>query len=210
VLAHVSGFIGLVHDYVSTLLACICPDEQIRAQLWETVLVEELRRAYIRAMEQARFLLHVERQGRPSTYNHYFNSEVQGKRQDRLKKLTEAAATYTTPKGTALITVASVQDMVVNKENAQHIREDILDVLTSYYKVSRKRFVDNICNQVIGHFLLEGDKSPLKIFSSELVMGLDRDQLELIAGEDAETKNRRSMLESGIKNLEAAMKILRI
>jgi septum formation topological specificity factor MinE len=209
VLAHVSGFIGLVHDYISTLLACICPDEQTRAQLWETVLVEELRKAYVRAMDQARFLLRVERQGRPSTYNHYFNSEVQGKRQHRLKKLTEAAS-YTTAKGTELITVASVRDMVVNKENAQQIREDILDVLTSYYKVSRKRFVDNICNQVIGHFLLEGDKSPLKIFSSELVMGLDRDQLELIAGEDAETKNRRSMLESGIKNLEAAMKILRI
>ncbi|KNG45924.1 interferon-induced gtp-binding protein mx2, partial [Stemphylium lycopersici] len=209
VLAHVSGVIGLVHNYISTLLAGICPDEHIRTQLWETVLVEELRKAYIRAMEQARFLLRVERQGRPSTYNHYFNSEVQGKRQDRLKKLAEAAS-YTNSKGTELITVSSIRALVVNKENAQQIREDILDVLTSYYKVSRKRFVDNICNQVIGHFLLEGDESPLKIFSSEFVMGFDSDQLELIAGEDAETKSRRSMLESDIKNLEAAMKVLRI
>ncbi|KAI0616043.1 Interferon-induced GTP-binding protein Mx2, partial [Pyrenophora tritici-repentis] len=55
-----------------------------------------------------------------------------------------------------------------------------------------------------------GDESPLKIFSSEFVMGLNSDQLELIAGEDAETKGRRSMLESDIKNLEAAMKVLRI
>lgn len=100
--------------------------------------------------------------------------------------------------------------MVVDKENAQQIRGDILDVLASYYKVSRKRFVDNICNQVIGHFLLEGDESPLKMFNSELVMGLDSDKLELIAGEDVETKNRGSILESDIKNLETAMKVLRI
>jgi hypothetical protein len=100
--------------------------------------------------------------------------------------------------------------MVVSKGNAQQTREDVLDVLTSYYKVSRKRLVDNICMQVIGYYLLEGDKSPLKIFSSELVMGFDGDQLELIAGEDMETKNQRSTLESGIRELEAAIKVLRV
>jgi hypothetical protein len=100
-------------------------------------------------------------------------------------------------------------NLVVNKDNAQQVREDILDILTSYYKVSRKRFVDVICRQVISHFLLEGDGSPLKIFSPELFLGLDDDQLEMIAGEDVETKHQRSMLESEIKNLEAAMKVLR-
>lgn len=208
-LAHVSKSIGLVHGYISNLLTRICPDKQVRAQLWETILVDELRKAYDRAMEHARFLLRIERQGRPSTYNHYFNSEVQKKRQDRLKKLTEAAS-YTTSKGLELVTVASIQNMVVDRENAQQTREDILDVLSSYYKVSRKRFVDNICGQVIGHFLLEGDKSPLKILCSELVMGLDGDQLELIAGEDAETKNQRSALGLNIRELEAAMKVLRL
>jgi hypothetical protein len=209
VLAHVSRSIGLVHDYVSKLLTRICPDKQVRSQLWETVLVDQLRKAYVRAMDQARFLLRIEQQGRPCTYNHYFNSEVQKKRQDRMKKLTEAAS-YTNNKGVERITVASVQNMVTNKANAQQMREDILDVLTSYYKVSRKRIVDNICTQVIGYCLLEGDESPLKIFSSELVMGLDGDQLELIAGEDAETRNQRLALESGIRELEAAMKVLRV
>jgi hypothetical protein len=209
VLAHVSRSIGLVHDYIYNLLACICPDKQVRAQLWETVLVDELRKAYVRAMEQARFLLRIERQGRPSTYNHYFNSEVQKKRQDRIKKMAEAVS-YTTSKGAELLHVTSFHNMVVNKENAQQIQEDILDVLDSYYKVSRKRFVDNICRQVIGHFLLEGDGSPLKVSSSELVMGLKDDELESIAGEDAETKNQRLMLESDIRQLEAAMKVLRV
>jgi hypothetical protein len=209
VLAHVSRSIGLVHDYISKLLTRICPYNQVRAQLWDTVLVDELRKACVRAMKQARFLLRIEQQGRPCTYNHYFNSEVQKKRQDRIRKLTEAA-TVTTTKGGEYVTVANVQNIVVNKQNAQQTREDILDVLTSYYKVSRKRFVDNVCGQVIGHFLLEGDESPLKIFSSELVMSLDNEQLELIAGEDRETRNKRSMLESEIRELEAAMKVLRV
>jgi hypothetical protein len=36
--------------------------------------------------------------------------------------------------------------------------------------------------------MLEGDKSPLKILCSKLVMGLDSDQLETIAGENGERR----------------------
>jgi hypothetical protein len=167
--------------------------------------VEELRKTYIRAMEHARFLLRIERQGRPSTFNHYFDSEVQKRRQDCLKELTD-----TNIEGDKMVSVAKIRNMVVNKDNGQHMREDILDILMSYYKVTRKRFVDNVCNQVINHFLLEGDESPLKILSPELVMGLDNEQLELIAGEEAETRRQRQVSGSSIKELEAAMKILRV
>lgn len=89
------------------------------------------------------------------------------------------------------------------------MREDIHDVLASYYKVSRKRFVDVICRQVVGHFLLEGDRCPVNILSSELVMGLDSEQLEAIAGEALETKKQRAVLEIEVENLEAALKVLR-
>ncbi|KAF2181462.1 hypothetical protein K469DRAFT_691959 [Zopfia rhizophila CBS 207.26] len=156
--------------------------------------------------------LRIEREGRPSTYNHYFNSEVQKKRQDRM---TAAIANKTDTHYTSddepidVVSVTRLRTFVVNKDNAQQVREDILDILASYYKVSRKCFVDVICKQVVSHFLLEGDESPLKIFRPELIMGLDDEQLETIAGEDEETKRQRSMLESEIKNLEAAMKVLR-
>lgn len=61
-----SDAIWFVHDYISTLLAQICPDEQVRNRLWDTMLVEALCSAYTKAMEQARFLLRIERQGRLS------------------------------------------------------------------------------------------------------------------------------------------------
>ncbi|KAF2184903.1 hypothetical protein K469DRAFT_688492 [Zopfia rhizophila CBS 207.26] len=95
-----------------------------------------------------------------------------------------------------VVPATRLRTFVVNKDNTQQVREDILDILASYYKV-------------ISHFLLEGDESPLKIFRPELVMGLDDEQLETIAGEDEETKRQRSVLESEIKSLEAAMKVLR-
>ncbi|KAF2828425.1 hypothetical protein CC86DRAFT_454231 [Ophiobolus disseminans] len=215
VLAHVSKSIMIVHTYIAKLVAHICPDTQVRTQLWEILLVEELQKAYIRAMEHARFLLRIERDGTPTTYNHYFNSEVQKKRLERWNAAaTEQAATLYTEsnsRGQARLAIplGNFQNFVTNKDNVQHVREDLLDVLVSYYKVSRKRFVDVICRQVIGHFLLDGEQSPLKVFSSQLVMGLGDDVLESIAGEEQATKYRRAWLEAEIESLEAAMKVLR-
>lgn len=135
---------------------------------------------------------------------------MQKKRQNRLiKACEEDEDTCTIEDQTGLYaSIASLKKLIPNKGNAQQVRENILDVLVSYYKVSGKRFVDAICQQVIGHFLLEEEESPLRVFSSELVMSLKDDQLEMVAGEDAGTKERRSMLESEIRNLQAAMKVL--
>lgn len=217
VLNHISNSIALVHDYIAQLLTRICADKQVRNQLWETLLVEDLKKAYSRAMNHARFLLRVERYVTPSTYNHYFNSEVQKKRQDRIaaaiaaetKTYDEHEPAFIRSASVKAVPISRLKRLTVDKDNTQQIREDILDVLDSYYKVSRKRFVDVVCRQVIGYFLLEGEESPLKLFTSDLVMGLSDDRLEIIAGEDAETKGWRALLESEIENLEAAMKVLR-
>jgi hypothetical protein len=173
-------------------------------------MMDPVRKTYIRAMEQAHFLLRIEREGKPSTYNHYFNSEVQKKRLDRLDAIVEEKLPPKEGTEPQLVSITSLRGLVTDKDNMQQVREDILDVLTSYYLVSRKRFVDVVCRQAIGHFLLEGEESPLRVFSSKLVMGLEPNQLELIAGEDAGTRARRAMLESEMKSLEDAMKLLRI
>lgn len=51
------------------------------------------------------------------------------------------------------------------KEIGQHACEDIHDVLMSYYEVSRKRFIDVICQHILCHYLLEDKESPLQIWS---------------------------------------------
>jgi hypothetical protein len=213
ILAHVSRSIVVVHDYISRLMDRVCLDKQVCDQLWDTVIIDELQKRYTRAMDQARFLLRIERDGMPSTYNHYFNAEVQRKRQGRINASLRSKAIEipiaATKKSFHAIPTSSLSDTIVDKSNAEQICEDILDNLANYYKVSRKRFVDVVCRQVIGHFLLEGEESPLKVLCSDLVHRLDAEQLETIAGEDVQTKEQRAMLESDIKNLEEAMEVLR-
>ena len=209
VLAHVSNVIAHIHDYIVRLLSHVCLDIQVRDRLWNDLIQAEVHKAYNRAIEHARFLLQIECDGRPSTFNHYFNSELQKKRLDRFNATIAKKPVWHDDAKNEYLPTASLRSLVVDKDNMQQVCEDILDVLASYYTVSRKRVVDAICRQVIAHFLLDGSQSPLKVFSPELVMGLGDEQLELIAGEDAETRERRTMLEAETRNLEAAMKLLR-
>ena len=92
--------------------------------------------------------------------------------------------------------------------NTAHTVQDIHDILKSYYKVARKRFVDNVCMQGAGHYLITGSNTPLKLFSPAFVNGMTTEQLEEVAGEDVTTKRRRKQLKKEKDDLEAGRKIL--
>lgn len=200
-----------MHNFVYMLMGEICPEEQVKKELWEDVLIDELRQAYKRAMDHARFLLIIERAGKPITYNHYFNENLQRSRSSRLSEaLDRAALPYiNNGRGGRTICLDDIRNISTNKSNPRQVHEDLHDILESYYKVSRKRFVDVVCQQVVDHLLLSGETSPLRIFSPERVMMMDEDQMEMIAGEDAGTKTQRVLLTREIESLEAAMKVLR-
>lgn len=91
--------------------------------------------------------------------------------------------------------------------SSPEVCEDILDTVTSYHKVSRKRFVDAVCQQVVFHFLLDCSESTIKIFSPEFVMKLTADELEMIAGEDSQHKSQRQLLEREIRDLASALAV---
>ena len=100
--------------------------------------------------------------------------------------------------------VTNIQHM----SNAQHIMREISDTLGVYYRVARKRFLDNVRMQVVDRLLLKGPESPLKIFSPGWVAGLDAGTLETIAGEEPIMRRRRHDLAQRIKRLEEGKKIL--
>ena len=58
VVFHISRAITIVHDYVVRQLEILCPEESVRNQLWNTLLLDRLRSTYTRAMEHAQFLLY--------------------------------------------------------------------------------------------------------------------------------------------------------
>lgn len=208
-LSYVSKAIKIVHDFIFRLLTSLCHEEQVRDKLWDDFLVDHLISLYQKAMKHTRFLLDIEIGGDPITFNHYFNSTLQQKRNQRIiGPLAKVKFLFNGQKDDD-VRFSKIEAAVTNKSNGEQVCDDILDVLVSYYEVSRKRFVDVVCQQVIVHLLVRSKDGPLNLFGPELVMSLTSEQLDTIAGEDDDSKQGRQQLEREIANLEAAIKVLR-
>lgn len=80
----------------------------------------------------------------------------------------------------------------------------IHDTLESYYFIALWRFVDNVAIQVVERHLL-GPKSPVRAFSIDLVGNLTDDELDMLAGEDRETKKQRVELKCNKAKLQKAL-----
>ena len=94
-------------------------------------------------------------------------------------------------------------------DNAEHTVQDVYDILESYYKVARKRFVDTVCMQGSDFYLLNGPASPLRVFGTSFVSGLSAAQLDMIAGEEPSTKHLRTNLKIEMAALEEGKKLLK-
>ena len=92
--------------------------------------------------------------------------------------------------------------------NTDHTIRDLHDILKSYYKVARKRFVDVVCMQAVDYHLITGPTAPITLFSPSFVSGLNEDQLDRIAGEDVSTRKKREELRREVENLTDGKKIL--
>ena len=106
--------------------------------------------------------------------------------------------------------LVSVDDILqtTTVSNSDHAIRDLHDILKSYYKVARKRFVDVVCMQAAGHYLVTGKDAPVRLFTPQFVNGLKEDQLDRIAGEDISTRRKREELRREIENLTNGKKIL--
>lgn len=162
-------------------------------------------------MEHAHFLLTIERSGPPATFNHYFNANLQKKRQERMAESLKYLAVTFHGSGDVrkYIPLEQIGKHAVNMDNSMQVCEDILDIVESYYKVSRKRFVDAVCQQVVNHFLLDGPKSPLKVLCADRILKLSPELLEMIAGEEPTSKTKRQVLMRELDSLKKAVEVLR-
>lgn len=119
----------------------------------------------------------------------------------------EKMATLDPNQGKVVKLDAILNQTVTTGSNLQHTVDDLHDILHSYYKVARKRFVDVVCMQSADYHLLTGPDAPITVFSPEFVSELTNEQLEAIAGEDLVSKRKREDLKRKVENLEAGKKI---
>lgn len=203
-LDHTSKAIAIVHEYIYQALGELCPDTYVKDQLWDLFLRDELCSRYQAAMDHTRSILQIERNGFPITLNHYFNSTIQKTRQGRfLDKIGEHSGDVVS------LPAEVLRSLSTDMDNHEHVCDDILDTVESYYKVARKRFVDTLCQHVVYHMLLVGPDSPLTVLSPEGILGVSQDQLEAIAGDDAVIRSQRGILRRQVESLDEAIKVLR-
>ncbi|KAF2184525.1 hypothetical protein K469DRAFT_739242 [Zopfia rhizophila CBS 207.26] len=179
--------VALVHNFITTLLQSLCSDDQVSERLLN-LLLDGLLEKYSKSLIQAKFLLNVELLGVPITLNHYFNDNLEKRH------------------GSVVPLNLIMKNHPMN--NADHTIRDMHDILYAYYKVARKRFVDNVYMHAAGYHLIHGPDTPLKLFSPSFVLELTQGQLQEIAGEDSSLKRKRAQLKKEIQDLEAGRKIL--
>ncbi|PWY92857.1 hypothetical protein BO70DRAFT_425511 [Aspergillus heteromorphus CBS 117.55] len=196
---YVSKIIMVIHQFCFMALERVCVNKQLQEKIWSNMLYGLLER-YNRI---------------PSTITS--NDTLQKLRVARLSKTLEGNARKVLKTGThgsivvsqnLVVDLETVKQTATNQSNVEFIMEEIHDGLWAYYKVARKRFVDNIYMQAVDHCLLTGSGSPLKVFSQEWVLTLNADQLEAMAGESPMTKSRRAILTQKVAELKAAVQIL--
>ncbi|KAJ5348481.1 Dynamin [Penicillium brevicompactum] len=202
---YISDIISYVHVFVQTVLQEVCKNRQICGRIL-SMLREDLIQSYTQAISMVDFLLAIEREGTPLTMNHYLNDSLEKCRQKRLQDEVSSKSLSGCQHGE----VIRISDLAAqhHMSNVDHTVQDIHDILESYYRVSRKRFVDNICMQAVDHYLLTGPGAPMKLLSSTWVNDLTVEKLEQIAGEEAGTKRKRRQLQMRIEKLEAGRKVV--
>ena len=236
---YVVDIVSMVHEYLTSLLNIVCAGDSRAHDGILALLMDPLLERYKAAIRHVDFLLHVELTGTPATMNHYFSDNLEKNRQIRLRDAlmskafelgTERAnlpvrrvwdeeqdrcikVKSTKHKSVSIDPLKCVRmdDIVQNSNisNSDYTVQLLHDILKSYYKVARKRFVDNLHTQAADYYLLTGHDNPLKLFNAAFVGRLSEEQLEEVAGEDAVLRRQRESLEKEIEDLEEGKKILR-
>lgn len=209
-LAHVSNAILVVHHFIHGVVKESCNDDQVFDALWSSIL-ENLIGRYQAAMDQAKLLIHVEREGRSITYNPAFDRALNkikaarsAKNFENLKvslNLEHAPADY--------VRYEDLKKQVTHEKGISATSCVIHDVLQSYYEVASARFSDMICAQVVDYFLLGAEDGPLNVLSANRIFKMTAEQLEMVAGEDVLSKSPREILKNDIMLFEQGKKVLR-
>ncbi|KAI4175456.1 MAG: hypothetical protein LQ343_001656 [Gyalolechia ehrenbergii] len=202
-LGYASDIVSITHTYICDLLKEICEDDRVRGGLL-SIMMDQLTERYKRAIDHTRFILQVERT--PMTANHYFADNLEKCNGQRARALLQKHA-FNDNQNNHIVRLSDL-DHTASMNNEESNVQRLHDILVSYYKVARKRFVDNVCMQAADYHLVRGPDTAVKIFSPSFVSDLTPEQLERIAGEDALTKRKRADLSRKVENLKRAKNLL--
>ncbi|PYI13434.1 dynamin [Aspergillus violaceofuscus CBS 115571] len=204
---YVCDIISMVHNFIKKALIVSCGDKALSQNIL-SFLLDDLIEKYRQALSTTNFLLRIEREGTPMTQNHYLNSNLHKCRQERISSEAKKSCFSVKYENGSAVECVKLSDLtqIHHTNNLQHTVQDIHDILKSYYKVARKRFIDNVCMQAADFYLVTGLEAPMNLFSPSWVYTLSPEQLENIAGEEASVRRKRNLLKRQMRDLEIGRK----
>ncbi|KAM0355140.1 hypothetical protein ACHAPU_001001 [Fusarium lateritium] len=208
---YMSKVIIAIHRFICSAIFSVCQEEQVRCQIWSSIL-EELLKRYTLAINQADLLIEVERHKKPYTLNRQFSDALSKSRGCRITELLRPRARKDPTQYGELQYMVNLEDIpeaAEGKDNMERLEEEIHDILHAYYTIALDRFVDNVFQLAVDYCLLHGPQSPLQVFTQDWVINLEPEELERIVGETKIAKKRRSKLAKKIEDLSSALKILK-
>lgn len=200
-----SSVVEQMHDFIQDLLRFVCEDEEIVLRLWSR-LKHDLVDGYRLASAQVEFLVEVENTGKLMTLNHYYADNVEKAQRNRLRQRLAPVQSWAGSDQEPLVRLDDI--FKAYKSNDDQFIEAMHDSLKSYYKVARKRYVDAILNQAIGHYLISSSKAPLWLFSPEFVSTLSDEELSKLVADPAAKQERRRTLAADISRFERGAEII--
>ncbi|KAI4153970.1 MAG: hypothetical protein LQ340_001964 [Diploschistes diacapsis] len=204
--SHINEVIKATHYFIYALLSHVCPDPAIRKKFWGYLLGPVLA-SYKNAIDHVDMLLQIEETGNMRTLNHYFAITRKRLQLARIQRRFAKSKTWETKdEKEPLIRMKDVLD--IHLSNEDQAVEDLHDILRSYYKLSRKQFVDAISKGAVDFLLLTVKDGPLRVCSPEFVGALPDKDLEQIAGESTEDISVRANLARELSVLQEGQKIL--
>ncbi|GAA92339.1 dynamin [Aspergillus luchuensis IFO 4308] len=173
-------------------------------------LLDELSDKYRQALSKTNFLLRIERESKPMTQNHCFNSNLQKCRQERITSEARKSSVSVDFDNDPSVECVRLSDLtqIHHVNNMEQTVQDIHDILKLYYNVARKRFIDNMCMQAADFYLVTGPEAPMRLFSPAWVYDLSPERLNNIVGEGSSVRRKRKQLRKQLKDLETGQSIL--
>ncbi|KAK8133708.1 hypothetical protein PG984_005720 [Apiospora sp. TS-2023a] len=209
--SYMGKIIFVVHDFIAEALNMACPDARVERMIWSDIMDKLLAR-YKAALEQAILLVRIEREKRPYTLSKEFSEKLQVYQGSRTAALLESAGRGNRKHAfdeSVAVTPNALKGAATGQSNVQRVNQEIHDKLRAYYDLAMCRFVDNVFQQAVDYSLLVGPETPLAVFDQDWVIKLEAPRLEEIAGESESSKSRRKILARKLKDLTAAMGILK-
>jgi hypothetical protein len=160
----------------------------------------------------------------PTTYNHYFTTTIQKKRQRKQRQLAEKASKASEVRvrdfSNEISTRIDPEKLTKTMEAAIELNMDTfssqeaLDMERAYYKDEIKYFVNAVAKAIVERHLVE--PLPEMILSPLVVTQMTEKEVEFVAAEPPETMQQRShlesrkiMLQNGLETFREAMGGLR-